>query len=179
MQLIASRKTTIMKLTKLLGQLSFTAQAVLPGRIQCRYLQQQQIQVVRKTNSYQTKIKLSQSHWQSWSGRRRIYFSERKITENRNTTVNNPNGYFQNRLEAVCQGTTTAETWWYQERTKHINVLQLIVVKLAILTFTKGKSAEIHLQIDNMTALSYLVYQVRRNRSQELLQVATKYGNIC
>ena len=60
MQLIASPKTTIMELTKPLRKLSFTAQAVLPGRIQCRYLQQQQIQAVRETNSYQTKIKLSQ-----------------------------------------------------------------------------------------------------------------------
>ena len=56
MQLIASPKTTIMELTKLLGKQSFTAQVVLPGRIQCRYLQQQ-IQAVRETNSYQTKIK--------------------------------------------------------------------------------------------------------------------------
>ena len=40
-QLIASPKTTIMVLTKLLGKLSFTTQAVLPGRIQCMYLQQQ------------------------------------------------------------------------------------------------------------------------------------------
>ena len=39
--LVASPKTTIMELTKLLGKLSFTAQAVLPGRIQGRYLQQQ------------------------------------------------------------------------------------------------------------------------------------------
>ena len=60
MQLLASPKTTIMALVKLLGKLLFTAQAVLPGRIHCRYLQQQQIQAVRETNSYQTKIKLSQ-----------------------------------------------------------------------------------------------------------------------
>ena len=60
MQLIASPKITIMKLTKLLQKLLFTAQAVLPGRIQCRYFQQQQIQAVRETNSYQIKIKLSQ-----------------------------------------------------------------------------------------------------------------------
>ena len=60
MQLIASSKTTIMEVTKLLGKLSFTAQTVLPRRIQCRYLQQQQIQAVRELNSYQTKIKLSQ-----------------------------------------------------------------------------------------------------------------------
>ena len=42
-QLIASAKTTIMKLTRLLGKLSFTAQAVLPRRIQCRYSQEQQL----------------------------------------------------------------------------------------------------------------------------------------
>ena len=60
MQLIASPKTTIMELTKLLGKLSFTAQAVLLRRIQCMYLQQQQIQAAREANSHQTKIKLSQ-----------------------------------------------------------------------------------------------------------------------
>ena len=60
MQLIASSKTTTMELTKLLEKVSFTAQVVLPGRIQCRFLQQQRIQAVRETNSYQTKIKLSQ-----------------------------------------------------------------------------------------------------------------------
>ena len=60
MQLIALPKTLIMELTKLLRKLSFTAQAVLPGRVQCRYLQQQQIQAVGEINSYQTKVKLSQ-----------------------------------------------------------------------------------------------------------------------
>ena len=64
-QLRASPEGTIMELTKLLGKLPFTPQAVLPGRIQCRYLQQQQIQAVRETNSYQTKAKLNQQHWQS------------------------------------------------------------------------------------------------------------------
>ena len=75
-------------------------------------------------------------------------------------------------LGAVCQGTTTKGTWSYQERTKHINVLELIAVKLEILTFTKGKSVTaIYLQMDNMTALSYLV-KMRGTRSPELLQVA-------
>ena len=49
-----------MEVTKLLGKLSFTAQTVLPRRIQSRYLQQQQIQAVRELNSYQTKKTLSQ-----------------------------------------------------------------------------------------------------------------------
>ena len=62
--------------------------------------------------------------------------------------------------------------WSYQERTKHINVLELIAVKLAILTFNKGKSVTTNsLQIDNMVALFYLV-KMGGTRSQELLQVA-------
>ena len=45
-------------------------------------------------------------------------------------------------------------------------------MKLVILTFTKEKSVTaIHLQIENMTALSYLV-KMARTRSPELLQVA-------
>ena len=63
--------------------------------------------------------------------------SERQTTENRNATVNHPNGCFQNRLGAVCQRTTTGGTWLYQERTKNVNVLELIAVKLAILAFLK------------------------------------------
>ena len=84
--------------------------------------------------------------------------SERQTTENRNATVNNLNGCFQHWFGAVCQGTITEGTWSYQEGTKRINILELIAVKLAILTFLKGKSVTaIHLQIDNMTDLSYLV----------------------
>ena len=60
MELITPPKTTIMGLIKLLGKPSFTTQAVLAGRIQCRYLQQQEIQAVREKNFYQTKIKLIQ-----------------------------------------------------------------------------------------------------------------------
>ena len=98
--------------------------------------------------------------------------SERPTTENRNARVNNPNGCFQNRLGEVCQGTTIGETWSYHERTKHINVLEFIAVKLAILIFTKGKSVTaIHLQLDNMAALFYLV-KMEGTRSPELLQVA-------
>ena len=45
-------------------------------------------------------------------------------------------------------------------------------MKLAILTFTKSELiTAIHLQIDNMTALSYLV-KMGETRSPELLQVA-------
>ena len=50
-------------------------------------------------------------------------------------------------------------------------------MKLPILTFTKDKSVTvIHLQIDNMTALSYLV-KLEGTRSQELLQITKEIWN--
>ena len=47
---------------------------------------------------------------------------------------------------------------WSEKENLHINVLEVIAAKFAILTFTKGQSnIAIHLQIDNKTALSYLL----------------------
>ena len=147
MQLIVSPKTTIIELTKLLGKPSFISKAVLPRRIQCKYFQQQQIQAVKQTNSYQTKIKLSQQ-----SIAELTWWKENLFLQNgKPLTIGMPQLIIQMDASktswgAVCQGNTTGGTWSYQERTKHINVVELIVVKLAILTFTKGKSVTaIHL----------------------------------
>ena len=98
--------------------------------------------------------------------------SEQQTTENRNATVNNSNGCFQSRLGGQSAREPPRGNLVISGRTKHINILELIAVKLAILTFTIGKSVTvIHLQIDNMTALSYLV-KMGGTLSPELLQVA-------
>ena len=109
MQLIASPKTTIMELTKLLLELSFTAQAVLPGRIQCRWV----LATITNSSSERSKFLSNQNKIKPTITYRvevvegEFTYSERQTTENRNVTVNNPNECFQNRLEAVYQGTTT------------------------------------------------------------------------
>ena len=47
--------------------------------------------------------------------------------------------------------------WSVQEMKYNINILELLAVKLAILTFTKYRDVkEIHLQVDNVVALTYL-----------------------
>ena len=128
MQLVASPKTTIMELTKLLGKHSFTSQAVLQGRTQCRYLQRQQIQTVRETNSYQTKIKLSQLSLKELK-----WWKENLLFQNgKPLKIRVPMMLPKQVRGAVCQGTITGEAWSYQERTKHVNALDLIAVKLAI-----------------------------------------------
>ena len=48
--------------------------------------------------------------------------------------------------------------WSEEEQQLHINVLTLLAIKLALLTFTKLESIiSINFQIDNKTAISYLL----------------------
>ena len=48
--------------------------------------------------------------------------------------------------------------WAKKEQDLHINQLELLVIKFAILTITKmWKMSAIHIQVDNMTGLSYLL----------------------
>ena len=73
---------------------------------------------------------------------------------------------------AVCQGSRTGGPWSIIERQQHINVLELKAVKIAILTFHKRKPVNsIHLQIDNMAALSYLL-KMGGTHSMELIQTS-------
>ena len=59
---------------------------------------------------------------------------------------------------AVCEGISTGGQWSKEEKLLHINVLELKAVKLALLTFNKRKTLKaVHFQIDNTTALLYLV----------------------
>lgn len=59
---------------------------------------------------------------------------------------------------AVCQGTKTGGQWSKSERNLHINHLLMLAIKLAILTFSKMlKLPSFHIQVDNKTALSYLM----------------------
>ena len=59
---------------------------------------------------------------------------------------------------AVCNGVQTSGQWTEEERSLHINVLELLAIKLALFSFTRGKRVKaIHFQIDNKAALSYLL----------------------
>ena len=56
--LLSYLQTTVMELTKLIGLMCSTAQAVPPDRLQLKYLQQQQIQLLNQVCSYQTEMVL-------------------------------------------------------------------------------------------------------------------------
>ena len=63
------------------------------------------------------------------------------------------------RLGAYYKGVSTGEKWPKEEKHFHINVLELLALKFAILTFTKNLShLTIHVQVGNKVALAYLFH---------------------
>ena len=59
---------------------------------------------------------------------------------------------------AVCNEVQTSGQWSEEERCLHINLLELLAIKLALFSFARGKRVKvIHFQIDNKAALSYLL----------------------
>ena len=72
---------------------------------------------------------------------------------------------------AVYQGIRTRGLWSKKDREYHINLLELLAIKFAFLTFIKIMNIKsVHIQVDNQTALSYLL-QMGGTKSQELLKV--------
>ena len=73
---------------------------------------------------------------------------------------------------AVCQGITTRGEWNLHEQQLHINVLEIKTVKLALLAYRKHfQMKAIYFQIDNTTALSYLV-KMGETKNKYLLELA-------
>jgi len=57
---LKQQEIQILFLTKLVGTLASTVQAVLPARIQFRYLQQEQIQALKRQGTYKGKVTLGE-----------------------------------------------------------------------------------------------------------------------
>ena len=62
----------------------------------------------------------------------------------------------------------TSGIWSEEERTLYINLLKLLVIKLALFSFAKGKRMKaIHFQINKKTALSYLSKMGNKERTYD------------
>ena len=84
---------------------------------------------------------------------------------------------FRQRLGAYCKGFSTGGKWSKEEKLFHINILELLELKFAILTFTKNLShLTIHVQVDNKVALAYLL-NVGGTRNPQLLKISKSIWN--
>ena len=131
----------------------------MPAQVNVRYFQQHQIKALRTTQCCQASVLLnsnSKEELQWWIQNLQI-FNGRYLIQ--------PQNFLAIRMDAskkgwgaVCQGIPAGEEWNLREQQLQINVLEMKAVKLALLAYHKHfKMKAIHFQIDNTTALSYLV----------------------
>ena len=146
-------------LTKLPGKLTSTIQSILPVKLQIRFLQQKQIQALRKNMTDESVITLDQLAKEQlswWVTKMQIYNRKSLLISSPDLTMFSDAS--KKGWGATCQGITTGGAWSSVEKAWHINVLELEAVRLAILSFPKFKKLNsIHLWTDNMIILSYLL----------------------
>ena len=150
--------TTGRELSKFLGLLSSSIQAVFPAPLHYRYLQQAKNSVIRFRKSYEGVVHLdSECHqdvqwWKynlvAWNGKALFQQSTYFVIE----TDASHQGW-----GAYCQGMSTGGRYLPEETSYHINCLELLAGWLAIMSFTKNKAkAQVPLLMDNISAVTYI-----------------------
>ena len=80
---------------------------------------------------------------------------------------------------AVCRGVTAQGQWSLEEKTRHINVLELTAAMFALKAFTKGmKDIHVHFRVDNRATLSQ-INKMGGPRSESLLTVTQAMWDYC
>ena len=151
-------ETRILEFIKALRHLTSTILAIFPAKLHCCFLQQQQIQTLKKTGFYcqvllnkesQLELLIVDEKHRKYNGRALIQLPAQALLQTDASLKD---------LGAVWEGLKTGRTWTQQKRRMHINKLELLALKLALETFLKAQEIEsLHIQEDNIVALTYLL----------------------
>ena len=158
--LLEKSNVTIRELTRLVGRLSSTAVAILPAPLQYRAIQRQQIAELANKKNYNSLVTLTEEV----KGELNWWIQNLHLTKGKSLISVAPEIVIDSdaSLEgwgAYCLSHKTGGPWTFLEKKDHINVLELKAAKYAILTFTRmfPSAKSVHIRMDNMVALSYLV----------------------
>ena len=145
-------------LSRLLGKLSASIQAVFPAPLHYQSLLKAKNLALKQNQSYETLLSLDQvaiqeliwwrDHLSAWNGKSLLKKPDSLIIE---TDASNLG------WGATCNGIRTGGLWSHQERLHHINCLELMAGGFSIKSFCKNKaSIQVKLLMDNTTAIAYV-----------------------
>ena len=176
--LLELTKVPLIELTKLLGKLTSTAIAILPAPLHYRQLQRSHIKQLLKSNSYSRTIVLSKEAKQEltwWMNNLHLCNGKSLLKISPDLTI--ALDASMKGWGASCQGRSTGGPWSKEESKLHINILELKAAQLAIETFTQARGiTSIHLQMDNMTALSYIA-KMGGTKNSQLIAITQEIWN--
>ena len=156
--LLDSPLVTVRQLAKLLGHLTSTIQAVFPGPLHFRHLQNEKNRALVDSQTYDSATPLSpqakeelvwwRDNLEAWNGKALVSGSPDLVIE---TDASRQGwGAFRN-------GVSTGGQWSQGESLFHINCLELLAGAFAVKTFVKGKvQMRVRLLMDNLTAAHYI-----------------------
>ena len=175
------RCVSLRELTRLLGRMSATSQAVLPAPLCYRQLQMLKNHVWSQTASFEAEVALTDGaiqelHWwmqhlEKWNGKPVLPSKPGLVLETDASLLG---------WGARCEEIPTGGLWSLEERNQlHINCLELLWGALAVKTFAKNLTGvHIHLKMDNTTAISY-INRMGGTRSYTLSEMACNFWSWC
>ena len=156
--LLDNPNTSVRELSKFLGLLTSSIQAIFSAPLHYRNLQFAKNQALSQSRSYETIVRLShqavqeiqwwKDHLIAWNGRAILRQPIQLTIETDASTKG---------WDAHCQGISTGGRWSPEEKELHINCLELLAGSLAVKTFAKGMGkVHILLLMDSVSAVSYI-----------------------
>ena len=157
-ELLAQTTVSVRELSKFLGLLTSSIQAIFPAPLHYRHLQRLKNTTLASQKIYNAMVALDQAaheeilwwrdHLHTWNGRALFQDPVDLVIE----TDASRKGW-----GAYCQGVRTGGPWSFEEKRLHINCLELLAGSLAVKTFTKSKvCAHVELLMDSTSAVAYV-----------------------
>ena len=157
-ELLAQTTVSVRELSKFLGLLTSSIQAIFPAPLHYRHLQRLKNTTLASQKTYNAMVALDQAaheeilwwkdHLHAWNGRALFQDPVDLVIE----TDASRKG-----CGAYCQGVRTGGPWSFEEKRLHINCLELLAGSLAVKTFTKSKvCAHVKLLMDSTSAVAYI-----------------------
>ena len=158
-KLLGAEQITNRALSRLIGKMSAANQVIPPSPLFYRHLQMDLTESLRVSDqNYETTLTLSHESkeeltwWDTqmskWNGRHILAKEPDLVIESDASTLG---------WGASCQNINTGGPWSAQEKTNHINCLELLAATLALKTFVKNQTGvSVLLKIDNTTAVAYI-----------------------
>ena len=157
-KILQDRSVSALTLSRIIGKMNAATQAIPMAPLYYRNLQACLREALQEDQYYSSTVVLTkeareelewwQDHFTQWNGRSLIAHNTSLTIETDASTKG---------WGAVCNGVRTGGPWSPQERTMHINCLELLAAHLAVKCFAKNKTnLTIHLKMDSVSALSYI-----------------------
>ena len=157
-RVLQSDTVSALTLSRLIWKMNAATQAIPMAPLHYRNLQTCLREALQEDQSYASTTVLTKEareeleswrdHFTQWNGRSLIAHNSSLTIE----TDASKKGW-----GAVCNGVRTGGPWTPEERTMHINCLELLAAFLAVKCFAKDKTnLTIHLKMDSMSALTYI-----------------------